>query len=657
MKTLKVPSYLQWIIITGGFFLLLMSLLRFCLVYTASNYNGFSGLLSSFTLGFRYDLRMVSIVGLLIFILGLIKPLHPFHTKRGKIISNTLWIIFALLLCLFYSVDFAHYNYLGQRLNGSVLNYLDDAMTSINMIWQTYPVIKIVLSLLAGMAILSLVVRSTYRHVSKNSLYTTEKAGRIGWSIVVFLLLAVGIFGRVGQYPLRWSDAFSQNSDYKAQIALNPFQSFFSSLSYRTVTYDINKVKHYYPWMAAELGVTKFDSSRVNFERVIEGVPSASGKPNIILVICESFSAYKSTMAGNPLNTTPYFSQMTKDGIYFNRTFTPSYGTARGLWATLTGIPDVQMVKTASRNPSAVDQHIIMNDFKGYEKFYFLGGSASWANIRGLLTNNIGNLHLYEEGDYKAAKIDVWGISDKNLFLEANKVLAKQQSPFFAVIQTSDNHRPYTIPEEDAKVFQIKNVPGDTLGKYGFSSIEEYNAFRYTDFSYETFMEAAKKEKYFNNTVFVFIGDHGIVGNAENILPKAFTEQNLTFEHVPLLFYSPQLLKPANYSFPVSQVDVLPSVAGLVKISYRNSTLGRDIINCTDTVHPAFIIDVDRRRMGIIYNSAYYNSNLDGSDEQIASIVNNDKMTISDSLRKIYKPMTEAYYETSRYLLFHNKNK
>jgi phosphoglycerol transferase MdoB-like AlkP superfamily enzyme len=525
------------------------------------------------------------------------------------------------------------------------------------MIWQTYPVIKIVLSLLAGMAILSLVVRSTYTHVSKNSRYTLEKAGRIGWSIVVFLLLAVGIFGRVGQYPLRWSDAFSQNSDYKAQIALNPFQSFFSSLSYRTVTYDINKVKHYYPWMAAELGVTKFDSSKVNFERVIEGVPSDSGKPNIILVICESFSAYKSTMAGNPLNTTPYFSQMTKDGIYFNRTFTPSYGTARGLWAILTGIPDVQMVKTASRNPSAVDQHIIINDFKGYEKFYFLGGSASWANIRGLLTNNIGNLHLYEEGDYKAAKIDVWGISDKNLFLEANKVLAKQQSPFFAVIQTSDNHRPYTIPEEDAKVFQVKNVPGDTLGKYGFSSIEEYNAFRYTDFSYKIFMEAAKKEKYFNNTVFVFIGDHGIVGNAENILPKAFTEHNLTFEHVPLLFYSPQLLKPANYSFPVSQVDVLPSVAGVVKISYRNSTLGRDIINCTDTVHPAFIIDVDRRRMGIIYNSAYYNSNLDGSDEQIASIVNNDKMTISDSLRKIYKPMTEAYYETSRYLLFHNKNK
>ena len=98
-----------------------------------------------------------------------------------------------------------------------------------------------------------------------------------------------------------------------------------------------------------------------------------------------------------------------------------------------------------------VDQHTIINDYKGYEKFYFIGGSLSWANISGLLTNNIDGLHLYEQEDYKAKTIDVWGISDKNLFLEANDVLKQQTHPFFAVIQTADNHRPYTIPEEDKK--------------------------------------------------------------------------------------------------------------------------------------------------------------------------------------------------------------
>jgi phosphoglycerol transferase MdoB-like AlkP superfamily enzyme len=98
----------------------------------------------------------------------------------------------------------------------------------------------------------------------------------------------------------------------------------------------------------------------------------------------------------------------------------------------------------------------------------------------------------------------VWGISDKHLFLEANDILKQQASPFFAVIQTADNHRPYTIPEEDLEEFSKKEFPTDTLKKYGFESNAELNAFRYTDFSYQKFIEAAKKEKYFAKHHFCF---------------------------------------------------------------------------------------------------------------------------------------------------------
>ncbi len=84
MKRLKIPVYLQWILLTGGIFLVIMTLLRFCLLVTAANFHGFEGMLPSFVLGFRYDLRMVSIVCLLVFICGLIKPIHPFRSQRGK---------------------------------------------------------------------------------------------------------------------------------------------------------------------------------------------------------------------------------------------------------------------------------------------------------------------------------------------------------------------------------------------------------------------------------------------------------------------------------------------------------------------------------------------------------------------------------------------
>ena len=142
--------------------------------------------------------------------------------------------------------------------------------------------------------------------------------------------------------------------------------------------------------------------------------------------------------------------------------------------------------------------------------------------------NNIDKLYLYEEQDYKAPKIDVWGISDKNLLLEANEIMKKKKSPFFAIIQTAGNHRPYTIPKEDQAAFKKISFPADTLRKYGFETNEEMNAFRYTDYCFQQFFGAAQKGDYFDNTIFVFVGDHGIRGYAGDMFPGAWSEQGLT---------------------------------------------------------------------------------------------------------------------------------
>lgn len=656
MQKLKVPRYIQWLVLLLLIFLVLMSLLRLGLVLKFKPHMPFAALLPSFALGLRYDLRMIGIAIMLLFLIGSIKFLHPFQTKAGYRLAFALWSVFCFVFCLFYVLDFAHFDYLSQRLNGSILNYLDDARISVSMIWQSYHVVWLILILLAGFSLLMWLIRSVYNHILSKRPQSNRRS-RIAWGVTLFLLLALAIFGRVGQYPLRWSDAFTLGNEYKSQVALNPFQSFFSSLSYRHLTFDSAQVKAHYDWLANFLEVQHPDKNRLNFERVVTGDLSAN-KPNVVLVICESFSAYKSSMVGNPLNTTPFFNKMVQGGIYFDRCFSPSYGTARGVWAVVTGIPDVQLSKTASRNPAAVDQHTIIDDLDGYEKYYFLGGSTSWANIRGLLTNNISSLHLYEQEDFKAAKVDVWGISDKNLLLEANKILAPQPKPFFAIIQTADNHRPYTIPEEDLQAFKKQKVPDDSLHKYGFASLDEYNAFRYTDFCFEQFMNAARKEKYFDNTIFVFIGDHGIGGSAGNMLPKAFTEQALTQEHIPLLLYAPKMLQPARHSFVASQIDVLPTIAGLLKVNYRNTTLGRDLLKAgIEKKNGGFIIDIDNRRIGMLHNDLYYNYTLNSNKESITSIADDAPVEISDSVRKTYRFMTDAFYETSRYLLLNNKKR
>jgi phosphoglycerol transferase MdoB-like AlkP superfamily enzyme len=656
----RVPKLLRWIFSVVFVLLAVMTISRL-IIFWSFNPPGkaFSG--SAFMLGLRYDARVVCIIGLMMMLLCAFPFLNPFKKFRAKKIWNILLPLVFIIMVFVLAVDYYHFDYLHQRLNATVLNYLEDAGISFNMMWQSYPLLKIsiaviVLLVLARFGFGSLLAR--YRH--QDSFY--KRKGRLQY-VIAFLIFGICIFGKIGQFPLRWSDAYTLSDDFKANLALNPFQSFLSTLNFRNSSYDMEKIREDYPLMSEYLGVNSPDSS-LNYDRIYAGANTLGSRPNIVLVLCESFSAYKSSMYNNPLNTTPYFNELCKNGIFFDRCFTPAYGTARGVWATITGVPDVESPKTASRNPNAVDQHTIINSFKGYANFYFLGGSATWANIRGVLTNNINNLKLYEEDDYSARKIDVWGISDKNLFLEANQVLKKQTDPFFAIIQTADNHRPYTIPAEDRDEFKSISFSTDSLKRFGFESNEEMNAFRYTDFGYRKFMEAAQKEAYFKNTIFVFVGDHGIRYNGTlDYFPKAWTEQGLTCEHVPLLFYAPGLLKPQRISDVCSQVDILPTLASLAGIPYTNSSLGRDLFD-TASVFPAekyaFIIDHDVKTIGLAGNRYYYLKNYKTGKVDFVSMLNNDPVPVNtetDSIKNYLHRLTDAYYETAKYLLLNNRKK
>lgn len=588
------------------------------------------------------------------------KNCSPFANPTARKTWKIYFFVATILIVFFYAIDLQHFDYLRQRLNASVINYTEDAKISFGMVWQTYPVIKLFIAIVLIVFVISWLINKWYKMAART---TEHSVSHYITSTFLFLIFAACIWGKPSQFPLRWSDAFVFSDEFKASVSLNPVQSFFSTLQFRHSGYDEKKVRQYYPQMANYLGVQRGDSIKLNYERTYTFPDSNITKPNIVLVICESFSAYKSSMWGNPLNTTPYFNELSKQGIFFENCFTPSYGTARGVWATITGIPDVEIANTASRNPAAVDQHTIINDLTAYQKLYFLGGSTSWANIRGLLTNNIKDLKLYEEGSYKAKPIDVWGISDKHLFLEANDILKQQSSPFFAVIQTADNHRPYTIPEEDLDEFTKVEFPRDTLRKYGFESNAELNAFRYTDFCYQKFIEAAKKEKYFNNTIFVFTGDHGIRGDAGNMFPKVWSSYGLTSLHVPLLFYSPSMLQPARVSTTCSQIDILPSIASLAKTPYRNTTLGRDLFDTTRNSSlrfpaKAFLFDPEERKIGMMTDEYYYTRNFLTGNEVFMSAKNNQQLPLNSSTlndKKVLQDLTNAYYETAKYMLMNNK--
>jgi hypothetical protein len=126
-----------------------MSLLRFTFVKSFSApVSSDNNLTASYILGFRYDLRYVTIVMMITLLFSFIKPLAPFKNNLGKKIAITIWMLFVSLLLFFYTADFIHYAYVHQRLNASILSYIDNPLISLEMFWQSYHVIIIFLAFL-----------------------------------------------------------------------------------------------------------------------------------------------------------------------------------------------------------------------------------------------------------------------------------------------------------------------------------------------------------------------------------------------------------------------------------------------------------------------------------------------------------------------------
>ena len=594
-------------------------------------------LLWSFYLGMKFDLQASLGLLLPVLLLGWIKPLHPVYSQFGK----QLWAVYIslafILMYLVYITDAGHYAYLQQRLNATALRFLENPFISAKMVWETYPVISGgLLFIIINAVSIFLFLKLTGQINSSDSvkLYWSKKRWYQNTAMVLLTVFVVifGLMAKISWYPLRWSDAFFSTHAYSAQLASNPVIYFSNTLKNVAETYDLEATKQAYPMMIDYLAIQQpqalstqqstkqATSEKPNYDRHYE-FAQASNNTNIIVVILESFASYKTTLSGNPLDPTPNIAKLANEGYYFKNFFTPSTGTARSIWTFVTGLPDIEKNKTSSRNPLIVNQHTIINAFNNHKKYYFLGGSASWANVRGVLSANIPDLKLYEEGSYDSPDIDVWGISDLSLFREANVVLKEVTQPFFAVIQTSGNHRPYTIPDDNEgfELWAKEDLPGD-IQNYGFASLEELNSFRFMDHSIGHFIKIAQKEPYFDNTLFVFFGDHGIHAPTGNHVAAYESQLNLQGLRVPLVLYGKSLISNARvFDTIASEVDVLPSIASVTETPYLNTTLGRDLTDSTfDENRYAFTIEHGGgRTIGLISDEYYLLMRPDGSNKKL----------------------------------------
>lgn len=665
LKRTLIPGWIKsyfifilanWLVFTA-FRVLFLFVFRAALL--PANYHE---LWETFYVGAKFDVRLACALAIplgiffgLCLLWRILRPLRRWMAAFYGLLEAAVLLV--------YFADFAHYAYIAMRINYSIFKYSENALISLQMAWETYPLLWAVFGVIVWGVVWGVWVNRLQKKAFENSDVYYWK-GRLAWFVGGLLVTGALMFGQVSQYPLRWSNAYHSTNNFICNLTLNPALNIFDTARFvKADSYDKEKTAAYYDTVSAYLGVQNPDRENLNFERVIPAKKDGVKDYNVVVIFMESLAWNKLSMNNPDIDPTPFVKELADRSILFTHFFAPTSATARAVFATVTGIPDVTSFKTSSRNPLIVDQHLVVNALADYEKYYFIGGSASWGNIRGILEHNLTDVHMYEEGSFENEhRNDVWGISDLDLFREANRVLTEEQlalkKPFFAFIQTSGYHRPYTIPEDNAG-FEVKNISADLAHRRSFVSVDEYNSLRFSDHALREFFKLAEKEPWYENTVFFIFGDHGLAAAQSENMMRGYVDFNLINHQVPLIIAGGPIKKARVINDVASQVDILPTAMGLLGREYVNRSVGRDVL-AVDKPEPGALIygwAVSPSVIGFVRGDYYYHSQggKEGLYKYKADNYNEDMSQKEPKLFEHMKNLAQGLYETSRYQFYHNQ--
>ena len=288
----------------------------------------------------------------------------------------------------------------------------------------------------------------------------------------------------------------------------------------------------------------------------------------------ESFSGEYVGALGHDEGITPEFDKLAKQGLLFNRFFSNGTHTHQGMFASLACFPNLPHYEYLMQQPEGSNHFsglIQMTADRGYQSMYVYNGDFAWDNQKGFFGAQ-GMQRFIGRHDFVNPVFSdpTWGVSDQDMFDRAAEELQKmpKDKPFFAFLQTLSNHTPYALPTQ----LPIAKVTGH--GELN----EHLTAMRYADWALGQFFKKVMKSDYVDNTLFVLVGDHGFS------TPNQVTDIDMLKFHVPLLIIGPDVVKKYGHSNSTvgAQVDIAPTVAGLMGGDTTYSCWGRDLLNIND---------------------------------------------------------------------------
>lgn len=537
-------------------------------------------ILTSFGVGFRFDLIMTC-YALVPLVLAMLLPWGLGRRRWCIVWLGALAFVYSFLAVL--ELDF--YGEFHARLNSLVFQYIkEDPKTVVSMLWYGFPVLRY----LALVGVLTIATIWALRGVDRATRSPVDGLREVYWqrlavALVLILCTAAAARGtfRSGP-PLRWADAYKTHHLFTNHLALNG--SFTLLKAWRQ---ELKSASKHNPWLKSmppeqALGLVR---SRLlgprdellqpdvlpMYRRVSPLEAPPSPYRNVVLIIDESFSAQRTGVFGNPLKVTPRFDQLAGEGLLFDHFFSQGTHTHQGMFATMACFPNLPFYEYLMKQPQGA------NNFSGitkvlaernYQTLYVYNGDFAWDNQAGFFRAQHMQRFIGRHDFVNPRFSDrTWGVSDEDMFDRGYEEIAKLQQggqPYFVVLQTLSNHEPYALPPK------LPMEPVEIDGQRD----EHLTAMRYNDYALGVFFDRIKQHGGFDNTLFVFLGDHGF-GGSEQI-----TDMDLWRFHVPLLIWGKdiQQLYGKTRSVVGSQVDVVPTIMGLLGGSYTHHCWGRDLL-------------------------------------------------------------------------------
>ncbi len=522
--------------------------------------------LYAFGVGLGYDLLAVLYFAWPLVLLLWLLPAGWLLRRRGQLLVGALCLLLLFVLLFVAVAEWTFWDEFQARFNFIAVDYLVYTTEVIGNIRQSYPM-GWILAAVAALALGGFIATRRWRRVVHDSagfvVRTAVVAGWLAASVLVTWLVS-------GEMKNRTANA------YVNELAGNGIYQFFAA--YRSAALDYPRYYRTVPideaWAQVRAQVATPDASFFGptgiARRIHNDAPER--RMNVVLISVESLSAEYSGSYGRKASLTPGLDALTARSLLFSDLWATGTRTVRGLEALSLSVPPTpgESIVRRERNEGLATLGEVFRG-KGYHTQFLYGGYGAFDDMNRFFSHNGYDVH--DRTEIAASDIhheNVWGVADEDLYSMAMKHFdadAKAGKPFFAHLMTTSNHRPYTFP----------------AGRGPWPQGKRESAVAYTDWAIGDFLRRARSKPWFRNTLFVITADHCASSAGIAALP-AFRYR------IPLWIYTPGgQVAPGRFERMTSQIDIAPTVLGLLGMDYDSQFYGVDVFQQPPGHERAFI--------------------------------------------------------------------